>query len=83
MQAQLPATLKANNLEIGADVKERKESGVFSGADNLADGGLTSQSPSQHLSGGRGVYKKGEGNRRDRGGGLKSSLCADEHSPFH
>ena len=38
------------------------------------------QSPSQHLSAGRGFYKKGEGkqSKETKGQGLKSSLRADQ-----
>ena len=43
MQAQLPAAMKANAQEAGADVKE---SGLFSGNRHMEDGGLLSQSPS-------------------------------------
>ena len=35
----LPASCKANTREAGADIKK---SGLFSGAHNLKDGGLTS-----------------------------------------
>ena len=63
MQVWLPASMKANTQEEGADVKV---SGVFSGTSNLGDGRLMSQSPSPHLSGGRGVYKEGEVNRAKR-----------------
>ena len=68
MQVQLPAATKANTQEAGADVKE---SGLFSGASHLGDGGLTSRSPAPHLCGGRGFYKQGEGkqNREIKGGG--------------
>ena len=55
--------------EADADVKE---SGIFSGAGHLQDGGLMSQSPSLPLSGGRGFYKRGT-EQRDQGRGLKSS----------
>ena len=73
-QVRLPASLK----EAGPDVKE---SGLFSGASNLEDGGrgahvlkpitwedggLMSQSPSPPLSGGRGFYNEGEENRAKR-----------------
>ena len=63
MQVRLPAAWKANTQEAGADVKE---SGLFSDADHLEDEGLMCQSPSPHLSGGRGVFEKGEGNRTRR-----------------
>ena len=76
MQVQLPAATKANTQEAGADVKE---SGLFSGARHLEDGGLLSQSPSApgkmgtpsqslspRLSGGGGCDKEGEG-REQRG----------------
>ena len=51
---------KANTWEAGADVKE---SGILSDAGHLEDEELMSQSPSPPLSGGRGFYKEGEGNR--------------------
>ena len=41
----------------------------YSGASHLEDGGLSSQSPSQHLSAGRGVYKVGEGKQNKEIGG--------------
>ena len=62
-QGWLPAAAKANTSEAGADVKE---SGLFVDASHLEDGGLTSQSPSPPLSGGRGFHKEGEGNRTKR-----------------
>ena len=69
MQVGLPATMKLITPEAGADIKE---SGSFSGASNLENGGLVSQSPIPHLSGGRNFYKEGEGNRtnisREEGG---------------
>ena len=61
MQDRLPAAIKA-----GADVKE---SGLFSDASHLEDGGLRSQSPSPPLIGGPGFYKEGEGNRTEVKGG--------------
>ena len=43
---------------------------LFSGAGNMEDGGLTSQSPSPPLSGGSEFYKEGgETEQRDQGGG--------------
>ena len=82
MQVRLPDAWKANTQEAGADVKE---SGLCSGASNLengashlkahllGNGGLTSES----LSGGRGVFEKGEGKRtkRSREGVAKFSWC--------
>ena len=43
----------------------------------MEDGGLGSQSPSPHLSGGRGFYKEGEGNRpkKSREEVEKFSVC--------
>ena len=68
-QVRLPAATKANTEQAGADVKD---SGLFSGASHLEDGGLMTPSPSPPLSGGRGVYKEGEGNRAEiNGGGWK------------
>ena len=49
-QVRLPATMQANTREAGGDIKE---SGLFSGASNLEDGGLMSQSTSPHFSRGR------------------------------
>ena len=74
MQVRLPAAWKANTQEAGADVKE---SGLFSDANHLEDEGLMCQSPSPHLSGGRGVFEKGEGKRtkRSREGVAKFSWC--------
>ena len=43
MQFWLPAAMKANTQEAGADVKE---SGLFADAGHLEDGGLMSQNPS-------------------------------------
>ena len=63
MQVQRCATSKANTHEAGADIKE---SGFFSGASHLEDGGVLSQSPFLPLNGGRGLYKEGEGNRTKR-----------------
>ena len=59
----LPAPTKANTGEAGADVKE---SGFFQVLARLEDGDLMSQSPSPHLSGGRGFYKEGGGDRTKR-----------------
>ena len=81
-QVRLPAATKANTREAGADVKE---SGLFSGARHLEDGGLMSQSLSPGktghsllqvlsppLSRGRGVYKEGgEQNKEIKAGGWK------------
>ena len=79
MRVQPPVTSKANTGKAGTDVKE---SDLFSGTGHLEDGGLRSQSPSSHLSGGRGFHKEGDGNRRGQGWGLKSPPGADEHGPF-
>ena len=59
-----------------------KESGLFSRAGNLEDGGLMSQSPSPPLSGGRGFHKEGEGKRtkRSREGAGKFSRCRQAQS---
>ena len=57
------SSTKANTQEAGADVKE---SGLFADAGHLEDGGLMSQSSSPPLSGDRGLYKEGEGNRTKR-----------------
>ena len=68
---------KANTQDAGVDVKE---SGLFSGSTTwkMGDSHLKA-----HLSGGRGFYKEGKGNRTKRSRrGLKSSLHADEQSPF-
>ena len=72
---------KANTRGVGADVKE---SGLFSDAGHLEDGGLTFQSSSPPFSAVRGFYKEGEGNRteRSREGVEKFSTCTGEHSPF-
>ena len=90
-EVQLPAAMKANMLEAGADVKA---SDLSADAGHLEDGGLMSQSPSpgrwgsnftkpiSPLIGGRGVflflfYKGGEWNRtkRSREGVAKFSTC--------
>ena len=72
--------MKANTQDAGADVKE---SGLFSGAGHLEDGGLMSQSPSPPLSGNRGFYKRERGTeQRGQGRGLQSSLRADQHTAF-
>ena len=63
MQVWLPASMKANTQEEGADVKV---SGVFSGTSNLGDGRLMSQSPSPHLSASGDFSKEGQGNRTKR-----------------
>ena len=63
MEVWLPATTKANTWETGADIKE---CGLFADFGCLEDGGLMSQSPSPHLSAGRGFYKEGERNRTKR-----------------
>lgn len=75
----MQATVKAGTGEAGADLKE---SGLFSGARNLEDGELTSQSPSPHLREGRGFYKVRKNRTKRPREGLESSVCADEHSPF-
>ena len=68
MQVLLPAISKANTQESVADVQE---SGLFSDASHLEDGGLMSQSPSLYLHAGKGSHKEGEGklNREIKGGG--------------
>ena len=92
-QVWRPASAKTNTQKAGADLKK---SGLFSDASNLGDGGLTSQSPSpgkmgdSHLK--THLYNTVEAEvfiRRERGTeqrgqgrGLKSSLCADQHSTF-
>lgn len=80
MWIQLPATTKAHTGKAGTDVEE---SDLVSGRGRLEDGELMSQRPSFHISGGRRSHKEGQGNRTKRPRvGLKSSLCADEDSPF-
>ena len=59
----MPATTKVNTREAGADVKE---SGYLQVLATWKMGGLTSQSPSSHLNGGRDFYKEGERNRTER-----------------
>ena len=65
MQAQLPATMKANTGEADADVKE---SGALADV-RLQDGGLTSQSPSPPLRGGRGFDENERGTDKETKGG--------------
>ena len=81
MQIQQPASMKLNAQEAGADVKE---SGLFADSGHLEDGGLMSQSPTPLLSGGRGIYKEGEGNRTQRSGEggcvAKFSTCRQAQS---
>ena len=82
MQVQLPVAMKANTQEAGADVKE---SGIFSDAGHLEDGGLTSQRD-PHLYSSIEIQafirrKKGT-EQKDQERRLKSSLRAGEHSPF-
>ena len=72
--------MKSNTQEIiSADVKE---SGLFADACYLEDGGLITQSPSPNLSGGRGFYKEGKGNRtkRSKKGVAKFSTCRQAQS---
>ena len=45
---------RSGYLLLRKPILERQDSGLVSGASQLEDGGLTSQSPSPHLSGGRG-----------------------------
>ena len=81
-QVRLPATTKSNTWEAGADVKE---SGLFSGAGHLEDGGVDSHVKAHpHISVEAEVFIRRERGteQRDRGRGLESSVCADEHSPF-
>ena len=76
----LPASMKANTGEVGADVKE---SVLFADAGHLKDGGLMSQSPSPPFNGSRSFYKEGGGiEQTDQGRSLQSSVCADQYSPF-
>ena len=49
--------------EASADVKE---SGLLADASHLEDGGLMPESPSTHLSAGRGFCKAGDRNRTQR-----------------
>ena len=75
----MPVTTQANAGEAGAD---GKDSGLFEDAGHLEDG-LMFQSPAPPLFGDRGFITRERGTEQgDQGRGLKSSLHAEEHSPF-
>ena len=91
MQVQLPAATTDNTWEVGANVKE---SVLFSGAGYLYDRDLFSQRLSSrkmedshlkahlYLSVEAEFFIGRERGQRDQQRGWKSSLHADEHSPF-
>ena len=62
-QGQLPAAMKAKLMR---QVLVRRDV-VYQVPVTWEDGALTSQSPSEHLSAGRGFYEGGGGGRQDRG----------------
>ena len=92
-QVQLPASTETSTQEVGADVKE---SGLFSGASHLEDRVLTSQSPSPGKMGDScfkvhlllsveaevSERRQRGTEQRDQGRGFRSSLRADDRSPF-
>ena len=79
-QVQLPATVKAKLLRQVL----MKRTVVCSDTSNVRRWETHVPKPSSHLSAGRGFYKEGEGKQHKeiKGMGLKSSLRADQRSPF-
>ena len=75
-KVQLPVA----TWEAGANVKD---GGLFSSAGNLEGGGLTSQSTSTSLSGGRGFYKEGTGKQNEEINGGRWEVLYVQMSTVH
>ena len=83
MYSQVPATWKMEVSRLKAHGPGKMRDSSLRGPISQKDGALGSQSLSPPLRGDRGSSKEEEGNRTQRSGRrLRSSLHADEHSPF-